>query len=182
MLIRNADANHDAAPCATIYEPYVRDTVISFEERAPGEQELAQRIERISRTHPWLVAECAGQVVGFAYGSQHRERAAYRWATDVAVYVNPDHHRQGIGRTLYVRLLSLLADQGFHVACAGITLPNDSSIGLHSALGFTEVGVYRRIGFKFGAWHDVAWWQAELRELEMPPPDPAPPTETGTHR
>ena len=177
MLIRHADAHRDAAPCASIYAPYVRDTVISFEERAPDEHELARRIGRVGRTHPWLIAENDGTVLGFAYGSAHRERAAYRWASDVTVYVDPDHQRRGVGRSLYERLLLQLADQGFHVACAGITLPNESSVGLHRSLGFTEVGVYRRIGFKFGAWHDVSWWQSELRELELPPDEPRTPAQ-----
>lgn len=175
MLIRNADANRDAPSCAAIYGPFVTDTVISLEEQAPDERELGARINRVTRTHPWLVAEVDGGVVGFAYATEHRERAAYRWATDVTVYVSPAEHRRGIGRALYEALFSRLSDQGFHVACAGITLPNQASIGLHRALGFDEVGVYRRIGFKFGAWHDVAWLQKELRSPEFPPAEPRPP-------
>jgi len=175
MLIRHADANRDAASCAAIYAPFVSASVISFEEQAPGEDEMAHRIEAIGRTHAWLVAEQDGHVTGFAYGSPHRERAAYRWATDVTVYVSPEHRRRGVGRSLYAELLERLTDQGFHVACAGITLPNDASIGLHRALGFSEVGVYRRIGFKCGAWHDVAWLTRELRPPAVPPAEPSPP-------
>ncbi len=180
MLIRHADAPRDAAACAAIYGPFVRDTVISFEEQVPDERELRRRIELTSRTHPWLVAEDGGETIAFAYGGPHRERAAYRWATDVTVYVSPDHHRRGVGRSLYEELLSQLTAQGFHVACAGITLPNAASVGLHRALGFSEVGVYRRIGFKFGAWHDVAWLQRDLRAPDGPPAEPGRPTsETG---
>jgi L-amino acid N-acyltransferase YncA len=176
VLIRHADPLRDAAACAAIYEPFVRDTAVSFEERAPDEHEFAERIERGSLTHPWLIAERDGAVAGFAYASSHRARAAYRWAADVAVYVAPDRRRSGVGRALYGALLPLLARQGLYVACAGITLPNDASVALHEALGFTPVGVYRRIGFKRGRWHDVGWWQAELAPAGgRAPADPGPP-------
>jgi phosphinothricin acetyltransferase len=173
MLIRDASANRDAGRCAAIYAPYVTDSVISLEEAAPTAAEIAARIEWTSSTHPWLVAEDAGEVIGYAYGSQHRERTCYRWAADVTVYVDPRHHRRGAGRTLYEALFDLLARQGFRIACAGVTLPNDASVRLHEALGFEPVGVYRRIGFKFGAWWDVGWWQRPLG----PDPDDASPTE-----
>ena len=179
MLIRHADPNRDAARCAAIYAPFVRDTVISLEERLPDAAEIARRIERISHTHPWLVAEEDGELRGFAYGSLHRERAAYRWATDVTVYVDPARQRRGIGRSLYTVLFERLARQGFHVACAGITLPNQASVGLHESLSFVPVGVYRRIGFKFGAWWDVGWWQVRLISAGgEPPTEPGPPART----
>jgi phosphinothricin acetyltransferase len=175
MLIRHADATRDAASIAAIYAPFVTGTVISLEEAAPDEHEIRGRIDRITQTHPWLVAEVDGSIVGYAYASQHRERAAYRWATDVTVYISPEHHRRGAGRALYESLFERLAEQGFYVACAGITIPNEASVGLHRALGFTEIGIYRRIGFKFGAWHDVAWLQRELRPPAVPAADPGPP-------
>jgi phosphinothricin acetyltransferase len=146
----------------------VTDSAVSFEERVPGPEEFARRIELISRTHPWLVADDDGEVTGFAYGCPHRERAAYRWAADVSVYVAPEHQRRGIGRALYGGLLPLLVGQGFHVACAGITLPNEASVALHESFGFRPVGVYRRIGFKRGEWWDVGWWELELQAPEAP--------------
>jgi phosphinothricin acetyltransferase len=176
MLIRDADSDRDAVACAAIYAPYVRDTPISLEERVPTAQEIAERIETTTQTHPWLVAEDAGDVVGYAYATRHRERSCYRWAADVTVYVTPRRHRGGVGRALYQALFGLLAEQGFRIACAGITLPNQASVGLHEALGFQPVGVYRNIGWKQGLWHDVGWWQLELgggagapRELGPPP-------------
>jgi L-amino acid N-acyltransferase YncA len=176
MLIRDAQAQRDAAPCAAIYAPYVQDTAISFEEDVPDEAEMARRIERITLTHPWLVAQDGGEIIGFAYGTEHRARPAYRWAADVTVYVKGDRHRQGIGRALYEALLRLLAEQGLHVACAGITLPNRASVGVHEALGFEPVGVYRRIGYKLGGWHDVGWWQRELLPVgAAAPARPGPP-------
>ena len=144
---------------------------ISLEEAAPTESEMAARIAKHSRHHAWLLAELDGEPVGFAYGSQHRERAAYRWAADVSVYIDRRAHRQGIGRMLYGQLLETLTDLGYYVACAGITLPNEASVGIHEALGFERVGVYKNIGFKNGEWWDVGWWQLDLGapDGELPP-------------
>jgi L-amino acid N-acyltransferase YncA len=163
MLIRSADPAQDSTACSAIYEPYVSGTAISFEERTPDARELAARIERIQRTHPWLVAEDSGEVIGYAYGCPHRQRAAYRWTAEVSVYVPHEYHHRGVGRALYSELLELLRSQGFYMACAGVTLPNDASVGFHESFGFIAVGVYRRIGFKFGRWWDVGWWQLGLR-------------------
>ncbi len=174
VLIRDANAEADAAACAAIYAPYVQDTVISLEERVPTAQELAARIEQTTKTHPWLIAEHASDVIGFAYATRHRERACYRWATDVTVYVTPERHRRGTGRALYETLFGLLREQGFRIACAGITLPNAASVGLHESLGFRPVGVYRRIGWKLGAWHDVGWWQLDLGGTGAPSEPGAP--------
>jgi L-amino acid N-acyltransferase YncA len=161
--IRDAVPDADAAACLEIYAPYVRDTAVSFEEEVPARDDLARRIRACAATHAWLVCEAAGGgIAGYAYGSPHRSRPAYRWAADVTVYVAPQRRRGGIGRRLYTALFARLADRGFQVVCAGITLPNDASVGLHRAVGFEPVGVYRRIGWKAGAWHDVAWWQREL--------------------
>ncbi|HTU86444.1 MAG TPA: arsinothricin resistance N-acetyltransferase ArsN1 family B [Solirubrobacteraceae bacterium] len=177
MLIRDATPERDAAACAAIYAPYVRDTVISLEEHAPTDQEFARRIQQTTRTHPWLVAQVPDQddVVGYAYATQHRERAAYRWAADVAVYVKQDRHRRGVGRALYEALFPLLTAQGLRMACAGVTLPNEASVGLHESLGFQPVGVYRNIGFKHGAWRDVGWWQLSLGNSDGPPHELGPP-------
>jgi phosphinothricin acetyltransferase len=175
LRLRSADAARDGAACAAVYAPYVRDTVISLEETPPDAAEMTARIERIERTHPYLVAEEAGRVVGFAYGSIHRERAAYRWAADVSVYIDRECHRRGIGRALYEALFALLRAQNLLIACAGITLPNDASVAIHEAFGFVPVGVYRNIGFKFGAWRDVGWWQLELSPINgQNPPEPTP--------
>jgi L-amino acid N-acyltransferase YncA len=137
---------------------------------------MGDRIARVRATHPWLVAERSGEIAGYAYASPHHVRAAYRWAADVAVYVSRRHHREGVGRELYENLFARLRGQGVRVACAGVTLPNDASVGLHEALGFTPVGVYRKVGWKAGTWHDVGWWQlALLPQGDEPPPEPGPP-------
>jgi phosphinothricin acetyltransferase len=162
LLIRHADSARDAAGCAAIYAPYVLASATSFEETAPDEGEMTDRIDRISTTHSWLVAERGGELLGYAYACRHRERPAYRWATDVSVYVDEGQWRRGVGRRLYEDLFVHLRRQGFRTACAGITLPNLASVALHERLGFAPVGVYRRIGWKAGAWRDVGWWQLEL--------------------
>ena len=123
---------------------------------------MARRIADYGASHGWLIAEVGGAVAGYAYGSPHRTRAAYASSCDVAVYVDPAHARQGIGRELYAELLPLLAGRGFHAAFAGIALPNEASIGLHEAMGFTPIGIYREVGWKLGGWRDVGWWQRLL--------------------
>lgn len=177
-MIRHADAELDSGACATIYAPYVAGAATSFEELAPDADDFAERIERISRTHPWLVAERDGVVAGFAYAAPHRARPAYRWTAETSVYVANGHQRVSVGRELYGALLDLLRRQRLHVALAGITLPNDPSVGLHTALGFEQVGIYRRIGYKAGAWRDVSWWQLALR----PQGDGSPPEPLGPQR
>ena len=175
-LLRHVDPARDAAACAAIYGPYVTDGAVSFEEIAPTAAEFAARIARESRTHPWLVLEDAGRVVGYAYASEHRARAAYRWAADVAVYIDAAHHGRGAGRRLYAALLGLLRRQGMRAACAGIALPNEASIALHRSFGFELVGTYRAIAWKAGAWRDVALWQCRLAPGDAdPPPEPGPP-------
>lgn len=176
MLVRHADPARDAGACAAIYAPFVRDTPVSFEERPPSESEVAQRIATVSGGYPWLVAEVAGEVAGYAYACEHRARVAYRWAADVAVYVAEGRRGQGVGRALYGGLIPLLSRQGLRIACAGITLPNDASVALHERFGFELVGVFRRIGWKAGAWHDVGWWQTELfAPTNGRPAEPGPP-------
>ena len=176
FTIRGAQAERDAAACAAIYAPYVEQTAVSFEERAPDALEMEARISSHATTHPWLVAEDGGEVVGYAYACRHLERPAYRWAADVSVYVAANRRGEGLGRSLYERLFVHLRRQNFQIACAGITLPNDASVGLHEALGFFRVGVSPRIGWKDGRWHDVSWWQLELAPATSGAPlEPLPP-------
>lgn len=164
----------DAAPILAIYTPIVRETVISFELEPPTLAEMEQRISQTLLRWPWLVAEDESGVVGYAYASRHRTRAAYQWSVDVSAYVRPDQHRRGIGRFLYTVLLRLLPLQGYYNAYAGIALPNPASVGLHEAIGFRPVGVYHQVGYKLGAWHDVGWWQLSLQEHNQPAGPPIP--------
>jgi L-amino acid N-acyltransferase YncA len=177
-MIRHADPERDSGACATIYAPYVAGAATSFEEQAPDADDFAERIERVSLTHPWLVAERDGRVAGFSYAASHRARPAYRWTAETSVYVADGHQRNGVGRELYAALLGLLRAQGMHVALAGITQPNEASVALHRTLGYEQVGTYRRIGYKAGAWRDVSWWQLVLSEdasRDGSPPEPLGP-------
>ncbi|MGM9487940.1 arsinothricin resistance N-acetyltransferase ArsN1 family B [Ideonella sp. YS5] len=153
----------DAAPIAAIYAPCVRSTPISFEVVPPSPAEMAQRIVNTLPRYPWLVEERDGAVAGYAYAGPYAQRVCYRWSVTTTVYVRDDYRGQGIGRRLYRALLALLAEQGFRSAYAGVTLPNAGSVGLHEAMGFTPVGVYRDAGHKLGRWHDVAWLQRALQ-------------------
>jgi L-amino acid N-acyltransferase YncA len=172
VVIRMAGVG-DVAAIAAIYRPYVTDAVTSFEIAPPDAAEMARRMEAVLALAPWLVAlDDTGTAIGYAYASRHAERAAYQWSVDATVYVRQGDHRAGVGRALYRALFPLLRLQGFYVAHAGITLPNAASVGLHESFGFLPVGVYPAVGWKFGAWRDVGWWQLPLQER---PATPAPP-------
>jgi L-amino acid N-acyltransferase YncA len=162
----------DGAACAAVYAPYVTGTAITFEYEPPTPEQMAERIAKAQKAHAWVVLEDDGHVVGYAYGGRYKERAAYRWACEVSVYLEPGRRRGGEGRALYEALFERLTARGFRTAVAGMTLPNPASEGLHRALGFEPVGVYRDIGWKHGRWHDVAWTQKMLRTGEGPPSGP----------
>jgi len=159
--IRTATAE-DGPAIAAIYDPYVRNTAISFEEVPPTASEMSERVRATLPTHPFMVFQEADTVIAYTYASRHRDRAAYRWSVDVAIYVAPGGHRRGIGRALYTRLLGVLERQGFHSAYAGVTLPNENSVGLHEAMGFRPVGACDEVGFKLGRWWTVGWWRRPL--------------------
>ena len=169
----------DAAAILAIYAPIVRETAISFEVEPPTLAEMAERIAQTLRHLPWLVCDRQGEVLGYVYASTHRARAAYQWSVDVTVYIQQEARRTGIGRALYTALFELLAGQVFFQCFAGITLPNPASVGLHESLGFQPIGVYRSVGYKLGAWHDVGWWQRDLQPGQR---SPVPPTAFETLR
>jgi L-amino acid N-acyltransferase YncA len=161
----------DAKQIQTIYSPYCL-TPISFELEPPTVEEVRGRMARVLEFYPWLVCEVGGELVGYAYASRHRERPAYQWSVDTSVYVRLHRQRLGVGRALYASLFAVLPLQGCVNAYAGVTLPNPASVGLHEAMGFELVGVYRQVGYKCGTWHDVAWYQ---RPVQPRPADPQPP-------
>jgi phosphinothricin acetyltransferase len=175
-VIRLAE-ERDAGQIAAIYAPVVADTAISFEVEPPVAAEMARRVADTLPGYPWLVVDDGGEILGYVYAGAHRARAAYRWSVDTTVYVHTRARRAGVGRALYTSLLQILALQGFYTAYAGITLPNPGSVGLHETVGFTPVGVYRAVGYKLGAWHDVGWW---ARRISAPPPRPAEPLAMAT--
>jgi L-amino acid N-acyltransferase YncA len=169
--VRDASED-DAEACAAIYAAYVLDTAITFEIDPPAPAQMAERIAAAARTHAWLVLEQDGRVVGYCYGGPFNPRAAYRFSCEVSVYLEWGRRRTGGGRALYTALFDRLAARGFRTVVAGMTLPNDASVGLHRAMGFEPVGTYRRIGWKHDAWHDVAWAQRTIATGKEPPPEP----------
>lgn len=163
----------DAAAVREIYAPYV-DTAVTFEVDVPTVQEFECRLAKTLQMYPWLVAEREGKITGYAYGCRHRDRPAYQWSVETSIYLARDSHRRGDGKLLYEMLFSLLRAQGYINAYAGITLPNAASVGFHEAMGFVPIGVYSKIGFKLGAWHDVGWWQLALAPHGSAPALPRP--------
>ena len=152
----------DVAAIHEIYAPIVERTAISFETSVPTHLEIEDRLAATVPQYPWLVAADDGVVLGYAYGHRFAPRAAYAWSVETSVYVRDGARRSGVGRALYDGLLAVLAAQGYEQAFAGIAPPNAASVRLHEAVGFRHIGTYERVGFKFGAWHDVGWWQRAL--------------------
>lgn len=175
MIVRDATPA-DAGACADIYAPYVRETAISFELEPPTPEEMVERIAAAQDRHAWLVLEEDGRVLGYAYANRFSARPAYRWSVEVSIYLQRGLRRSGGGRRLYETLLQRLADHGYRRAMAGMSLPNEASVAFHRALGFTPVGVYRRVGWKHGGWHDVAWVQRTIADGDDPPLEPGRPT------
>jgi phosphinothricin acetyltransferase len=176
LRVRLADPSRDADAVAAIYRPAVEAGLATFEEVAPPAAEMAARMERILGRTPWLVAVDGGEggeeVVGYAYAGPHHERAGYRWSVNISTYVAEGRRGQGIGRRLYDELLGYLRLQGFVNVYAGITQPNPASVALHEAIGMRRIAVYERVGFKRGAWRDVAWYWLRLAEPEGTPAEP----------
>jgi L-amino acid N-acyltransferase YncA len=168
LIIRTATLA-DAAALSEIYAPMVLADVSTFESEPPTPEQIASRM---SGGFPWLVAACEGVVVGYSYASAFRERAAYRWTVETSVRIAPDAQGRGVGRTLYAALLAELTSAGYVNAVALISLPNPASVALHSVLGFTRVGVLRRVGYKFEQWIDVEIWERELAGIDRKPVAP----------
>lgn len=170
-MIRLA-TEQDATQVLEIYAPFCGNSPVSFEFQPPTLDEMQQRITKVLQRLPWLVCERYGEIVGFAYAVAHRERAAYQWSVEVSVYIRPAERRLGIGRALYTSLFQVLVLQGYYNAFAGVTLPNAGSVRLHQVMGFQPVGIYRGVGYKCNAWHDVAWFELLLQPRVI---DPKPP-------
>ena len=171
IVIRLA-RQEDAEAIAAIYAPVVRETAISFEVEPPSAEEMARRLDDTMPSHPWLVAERNGEVVGYAYAHRFAERAAYAWSVETSVYLAATARGQRVGHRLYDALIEVAIAQGYRQAIAGIRLPNPASVGLHESFGFRRIGLYERIGWKMGEWHDVGWWQRSLHVGDGPPDRP----------
>jgi L-amino acid N-acyltransferase YncA len=145
-----------------IYNYYVCHTAISFETEVPDLTAFTERFNNIAACYPFLVYKENGEILGYAYGGKHRQRQAYKWSVDVTIYLDKDARGRGIGKLLYSNLFDLLKKQGFYTAYAGITLPNEQSVGIHEHFGFKKVAHYNKVGYKRDQWWDVGWWELEL--------------------
>ncbi|HWL65932.1 MAG TPA: GNAT family N-acetyltransferase [Actinomycetota bacterium] len=168
-LIRRA-TGYDAGACAAIYKPIVEGSIISFEENAPEEAEMRERIESTLEEHEWLVYQEGDRILGYAYSGPFNKRAAYRWSIEISVYVSEDCRGRGIGRELTEALLEHASETGVVNAFAGVALPNPASVALFEKLGFERIALQEQVGYKLGAWHDVGWWQLKLSTAPVPPP------------
>jgi phosphinothricin acetyltransferase len=152
----------DSEAIARIYNHYVTQTVVTFEEEAISSSEIHRRIQENQSSLIWYVAEQEDEVVGYAYAGKWSCRSAYRFSTEVTAYVAPDHTGQGIGSRLYGKLLPALKDRDIHTVLGGIALPNEASVSFHEKFGFSKVAHFREVGFKFNRWIDVGYWQRIL--------------------
>jgi len=152
----------DASQICGIYNYYIENTVITFELEPVDLAEMTRRISEITKVYPWIVYEENGEIIGYAYASGWRSRPAYRSTTETTVYLKRGYERKGIGRELYRELLNRMKQRNFRIAIGCITLPNDASVLLHEKFGFTKVGHFPEVGYKFEQWLDVGFWQLKL--------------------
>lgn len=157
-------APEDSSRILAVYAPFIRDTAITFEYEVPSEEEFRNRVTGILKSYPYLVAEAGGEIVGYAYASKNRERAAYQWNADLSVYIREDYQKRGIGFAFYQILEGILKWQGIENVYAAVTSPNPKSEAFHRKQGFEMVGRFDRTGYKFGKWWGVTWFQKSLGE------------------
>lgn len=162
----------DAAGILAIYEPYIRDTSLTFETEVPAITSFSERINQYMENWPWLVWEDQGLITGYAYASKYRDRAGYQWSIECSVYISNDRFRSGIASQLYRTLFAILKEQGYRNVYAVINLPNDPSIHFHEKLGFRHFATYENVGYKLGRWKNVGWWQLQLNPYDHEPATP----------
>ncbi len=161
-MIRSV-SSADISAITRIYNHYITDTIVTFEEQPLAPIDIEARIKDVTSTGlPWLAAEENGQVVGYAYARQWNSRCAYRLAMESTVYLHQDCTGRGLGSLLYRGLFRILQDRGIHAVIAGIALPNDRSVALHEKFGMQKVAHFREVGYKFGRWIDVGYWERLL--------------------
>jgi phosphinothricin acetyltransferase len=152
----------DSSQVCVIYNHYVRETVVTFEEEPVADGEMARRISEVTERLPWLVWDQGGAIAGYAYAAPWKPRSAYRFSVESTVYVSPGFTHRGIGTQLYQALMADLRGRSVHSILGGIALPNPASIALHAKMGFSKIGEFREIGYKFGRWVDVGYWELVL--------------------
>jgi L-amino acid N-acyltransferase YncA len=159
----------DIQSVLNIYRPYVLNTYITFEYDVPTFEEFSKKIRTITLEYPWLVCLQDNQIIGYAYASEHRHRTAYKWSPESTIYLTENMQGKGIGRILYSTLFDILRLQGFFNVYAGVGMPNEKSERLHKAVGFQELGIFKKVGYKLGKWHDTKWFQLHLQEHIIDP-------------
>ena len=162
-MIRSVNPN-DAKEICGIYNHYVKNTIVTFEEDSVSSEEMGERITEISKHFPWIVFVDNERIMGYAYASRWKSRSAYQYSVESTVYVHPDTVGKGIGTRLYKELLRLLQNGGHHAVLGGIALPNDASVALHEKLGFEKIAHFKEVGFKFGKWIDVGYWEIIFKD------------------
>ena len=160
-MIRNVHPDDAEAICG-IYNHYVLNTTITFEEEPVSVETMRQRVRDVTHSFPWILADENGIVAGYAYACPWKTRSAYRHTVESGIYLHKDSMGKGVGTLLYGELLRLLREGGFHAVIGGIALPNPASIALHEKLGFVNIGRFKEVGFKFGKWIDVGYWELML--------------------
>lgn len=145
-----------------IYNHYIAHTAITFEELPVSVTEMQKRVEATMQLFPWLVFEENEKILGYAYASKWKDRSAYKYTAEVTVYLHPEHCGKGIGGILYTDLIEQLANKNLHALLACIAIPNIASEKIHEQFGFRQVAHFREVGFKFGRWLDVGYWQKNL--------------------
>lgn len=162
VTVRSARLS-DAGALSRIYNYYVTESIVTFEEVPVSPDEIVRRVQEVSAFElPWLVGEHEGEILGFAYATKWKGRHAYRYSSETTVYIDPGRVGRGIGTRLYMGVLAGLRDRGIHAAMGGIALPNDASVALHEKLGFRKVAHFTEVGYKFDTWIDVAYWERLL--------------------
>lgn len=162
----------DAPALLDIYAPYIRNTAFTFETEIPTADQFRTRIENCLMKFPWIVCAINKKIAGYVYASAHRDREAYQWTSECSVYLDPGFTGKGLGKELYALLFDILKVQGLRNIYAGITLPNDPSVRLHEACGFSLFAVYENVGYKMGSWHKVGWWRLRINDYDTEPSPP----------
>ena len=154
----------DAQQISDIYNYYVLNTSVTFEEEAVSIETMRERIVEIIKTHPWFVYEKDNTIIGYAYASGWKTRCAYKYSVETTIYLQHGFSANGIGTELYKALLEQLKKTNFHAIIGGIALPNDGCIALHKKLGFEKIAHFKEVGFKFNKWIDVTYWETILKK------------------
>ncbi len=152
----------DAEAVCSIYNHYVKNTIITFEENPVSKEEMKDRIAKATVSLPWVVWEDNEEIKGYAYARKWKIRSAYRFSVESSIYLQPDFIGKGAGRILYEALISELRNLSLHSVIGGIALPNESSVALHERLGFAKVAHFKEVGWKYGRWIDVGYWELLL--------------------